>query len=311
MMQNQLNEKLKSITSDQFELFITKKKQVSKKREKHTTYNITQNLLKIIEKLNLLEIENAKERYYIFIGYCYEKAFRYNTILKYTNTLIQNDILDKNISIKIHKTKTMNRNTVILKSDYMKFVNYVFRHISKTNYPVILAITFGLRTFEILQFKISTLVALNSQQNEIDIYRKSTIIDVIKKWIPIYSKTAEDVIRIGLILYNLEYITYNDNAIDVILFPINSTTLVRRIKSLFLKATKKIMPEGMGIHTCRRMGATLMAEHTDNINAIKAFLQHSNINTTQKYIKKDYEKLKDEFNKITQEKIYDLTSLLK
>lgn len=311
--ERRINEYIDDMPSDFIQNFIRQKlpkpskhRQVLKRPAK-----IPMSLSKAVLDLKLLDEPSIERRIDLFVGYCRYKNYSYNTTSHYFNILKKNGFFGETTIVpdRMKFSDTGKPHTrIVSMNDFRAFVKYLHTDISLYNAPLLIAVYTGLRTSEILQFSTYTLYQLKTRQNPVAIKRKQTVvrdtnhddgfIDAIY-WQPVYNTHFGLFIENLITLFRIEYETFLETKINNKLFYITPKTMGNRIRSQYFNSVGKCAPNGFGIHSCRNMIAMLMAENTDNIVAIQEFLQHANLQTTQKYIKAQFTYTVKEFNRIT------------
>lgn len=244
---------------------------------------------KLIKKLNLQSIQDQNDRFTIVAGYLMSKNMSFNTAKTYIKQLKSYKILDKATkrlepSKFNHEVQTRSMNMATFKIYTNELINNNF---NKTFACLIFIIYTGLRYFELTQITAYTLLQLKNRENIISIYRKSTSQkNKIISWVPIYTKNFENIIDRFLILFEEEINLYTKHNQIFPLFTISNKSLNALFKSSLRSFANFNPPKGFGIHSIRNMSAELIANQTQNILPVKRFLQHSNIKTTEKYIRK-------------------------
>jgi len=294
-----------------------------------------------------MDEKSMSQRIKIFIGYCLYKNFSYNTTKRYFSILKNNNFFNESPNENENKNDISNNDSndsddnttqlepidhlrpnklsfvncghqhirIVSMSNFKTFIEYLHNNFSIYTAPILVAAYTGLRTFEILQFSTYTIYQLLNQQQPIAIKRKHTVIksydiDPIL-WQPIYNSHLNAFVEQLRDLYLDDYKIFLEMQINTKLFPVTPKTLGNRIKSLYFNAVNSIAPNGFGIHSCRNMIAMLMAENTENIFAIQQFLQHKNVKTTRQYIKADFSKTTQEFNRLTKYEFSNINKKLK
>lgn len=291
---------------------------------------ISRALQLIVTDLKLHEESNYDRRVEMFIGYCLYRNYALNTVRQYFNILKAHGVFgrgDEQSKLRLDSTVFIDRGRIhtriVSMDNFKKFVAHLHEKISEYTAPILLAVYTGLRTAEILQFSAYTLHQLLQRNPTISIKRKQTVIKVPPPpsppamttarqnqettnvdnhqiyWTPIYNTHLSMFINILIDLYRLQYDALIQSNQNSKLFYCTPKTLGNRIKHLYYNACGSAAPNGFGVHSCRNMIAQLMAENTDNIVAIQAFLQHHNINTTRQYIKADFTYTTNTFNRLT------------
>lgn len=80
------------------------------------------------------------------------------------------------------------------------------------------------------------------------------------------------------------------------LFLLTPSGLVRRMQSVFFRATGQRLPYGFGIHGNRTTAASLMVARNPNLISVSKFLQHKSLRTTRQYVRADVINLRKKFN---------------
>lgn len=314
----ELNKSLQHLTDEQIKSLFTKK--LPKYNNKPIKYglNVSHRVHDIIKLLHLPEIENVDERAKLFIHYCYEQKYSFNTVLRYFNETRSLGLFkgSKFRPKRIAFNKEIHIRVVDVPS-FVKFINFIHTDIDRYKIGTLLAYYTGLRNFEILQFTLFTLYQLKEKFVFItSINRKNTSKTDLNYWKPVYHSQLNNFIDILINLYKTEYDAFltegtETSKLNSRLFYFKPNTLVYRTKCLYFQATGKVLPFGFGIHGFRNMMATLLTRYTDSVPAIQQFLQHKSIKTTEKYIKTNIEEMKVEINRLTNEDFNQEMSKLK
>jgi integrase len=283
--------------------------------------NIPANLKQLINDISLFDEQNNKKRLILFISYCRYKNYSYNTVTRYVNILKSNGVFGtKELNVKLNKLSFGDSGKRHIRAvsinEFVQLCRYLHNNFSRYSAPILVAVYTGLRTFEILQWSTLTLHQLRERQSYVSVSRKQTVLlmrdgNNTEYWKPIYNTQLQHFINELLILYQEEYNLFVTKAINNRLFHVTSKTLVNRIRHLFYKATGVLPPFGFGIHSCRNMIATITAQTTNNISAIKTFLQHKNVITTKRYINADFTFMRKEFDRLTRTELSSLSKTLR
>lgn len=282
--------------------------------------DIPQGLQQAILDLKLYDESNFDKRVQMFIGYCLYMNYSVNTVNKYYRILRANRVFGRGkdeSKLRMDPTVFSDRGRVhtrlVSMDNFKKLTMHLHENLSQYTAPLLVAVYTGLRTSEILQFSAMTLHQLLMRNASVRIQRKQTVVRSSSSnnnntntttpdanyWQPIYNSHFIVFIDILIDLYRIQYdalITSNQNAK---LFHATPKTLANRIKHLYYNACGSAAPHGFGVHSCRNLIAQLMAENTDNIVAIQAFLQHRNLSTTRQYVKADFTHTTNTFNRLT------------
>lgn len=306
-----LNSILDDIPNTSFSKIIRKKlpKPNSKniKRKINNNLKIPNIIYKIVKSIKLLDEQDKEQRLRLFIGYCRHKNYSYNTTLTYINFLKKTDVINKQSNILPDKgmfNKDIHQR-VIDSDSFKKYFQYLLKHFTKFTSPLLFACYTGLRTMEILQVDTFILFQLLSKKQEVSVLRKNE-----QHWKPLYTNHFNNFIEQLSQLYSNCYNNALKNNMHVKLFNIHPSTLDRRMRLVYYKATNLQLPLGAGIHTHRYMIANLLADSTKNIEIVSAFLQHKSIETTQIYLKSKLLFIEKEFQTIVNKKFNNISKLL-
>lgn len=315
--EQKLNGILGTLSSEELSDII--RKPLPKPSKTRVLVNRPKKIPKVLENaivsLKLLDEPIMENRINIFIGYCKYKNYSYNTTMKYFSILKNNNIFisidddSEQSHLKPNKIAFIDNGQlhvrIVSMADFKTFALYLNQNLSQYCAPIAIAMYTGLRSSEILQFTTYTLYQLSEKQQSISVKRKQTVVTTLNPepiyWEPIYNTHLNMFIeKLTTEIFSDDYDSFLKNKINIKLFQLTPKTLGNRIRSLYFNATGKQAPHGFGIHSCRNMIAMLMAENSENIFAIQAFLQHKHAKTTRQYIKADYTYTTKEFNRLTQ-----------
>lgn len=276
--------------------------------------NIPRCLQAIVVDLKLHDEHDFDRRVQMFIGYCLYRNYSLNTVQRYFMVLKRHGVFGRGAqqsSIRPDPAVFSDRGRVhtriVSMENFKKLVWYLHQHLSQYTAPILIAVYTGLRTAEILQFTTYNLYQLSKRLAIISIKRKQTVVrdtgddngDNSIYWQPVYTSHLCLFIDILIALYQNQYDALLNNNQNSKLFYCTPKTLGNRIRHLYYNACDVAAPNGFGVHSCRNLIAQIIAQNTDNIVAIQAFLQHRNINTTRRYIKADFTKTSQTFNRLT------------
>lgn len=274
----------------------------------------------LIRDAALLDEPDPAKRMQLFIGFCRYRQYSYNTTLRYIHTLKARGVFGDNpndITVRPSKLAFADsgkrHERMISIADFVKMFKHLRDNFTKYYAPLLIAMYTGLRTFEILQFSTQTLHQLMSRQEYVSVLRKQTVITVNSEstyWRPVYTTRFTQFVDQLVELYRDEYRLYERHGINVPLFVLTPKTLVNRLRLLYFEITGHAPPHGFGIHSCRNVIATIMANETDNIASIQAFLQHRDIRTTQTYINTDLRFVRREYDRLTRNELREATNNL-
>lgn len=259
----------------------------------------------IVTGLSLLDEPDFERRAKIFIGYCRVRNYALNTTVRYFKIARQNGAFGPPgaaISVRPDPSAFTGRThtRIVCTENFIRLFKYLLGRWSEYTAPLLVAFYTGLRTMEILQFTGFTLYQLHDRQATVNVKRKQTVInDDPVYWRPVYTSHLLTFIDKLVELYGAEYAAYTRSSITVGLFYVTPKTLANRLRLAYYKANGSNPPLGFGIHSCRNMLASIMAETTKNLPAIQMFLQHKSVMTTRRYIKSDLKYIRDQFNRIT------------
>lgn len=265
---------------------------------------VTKAVNSIVTDLSLLDEPDYERRAKMFIGYCRVRNYALNTVIRYFSIARQNGVFGPAgaVSIKPDPSAFTGRThtRIVSTENFTRLFKYLLDRWSEYTAPLLVAFYTGLRTMEILQFTGFTLYQLQTRQLTVNVKRKQTVInDEPIYWRPVYTTHLQTFIDKLVELYSAEYAAYTDSSITVGLFYVTPKTLANRIRLAYYKANGSSPPLGFGIHSCRNMLASIMAETSKNLPAIQLFLQHESVTTTKRYIKTDFKYIRDQFNRIT------------
>lgn len=283
--------------------------------------NIPKTVTKIINDTKLMDEVDPLARMYIFLGYCRWKRYSYLTVKRYLKIARRHgafgpDLAQAGSRLPVSPDPTVFtgrlHTRVVSRESYVKLFEFLKSNLSRFYAPILLPFYTALRTREILQFDSCTLHQLQGQQQTVNIKRKQTS---PKKhevlWKPTYIKDFIVLVHQLLDLYKDEYEAYRDNGVSVPLFHVTPKTLNNRIRCAYSMANPGLTaPLGFGIHSCRNMMGSFMAEATKNLHNVQTFLQHSSLKTTSQYIKTNFAFLREQFDRITDQAFSSIISEL-
>lgn len=258
----------------------------------------------IVTELCLLDEPDYERRAKMFIGYCRVRNYALNTVIRYFKIARQTGVFGPPGAVSIQPDPSVftgrTHTRIVSTENFTRLFKYLLDNWSEYTAPLLVAFYTGLRTMEILQFTSFTLYQLQTRQHTVNVKRKQTVInDEPIYWRPIYTTHLQMFVDKLVELYSAEYAAYTDSSITVSLFYVTPKTLANRIRLAYYKANGSSPPLGFGIHSCRNMLASIMAETSKNLPAIQLFLQHKSVETTKRYIKTDFKYIRDQFNRIT------------
>lgn len=317
--EEELNRLLGNASENVMRKLIRKKLPDPSKVKLKITYSVPKGLDAAIRKIGILDEPDPRRRMRLFVGYCLDKNYTYNTTIRYINVLKSNKILgtdqvnEENLMPDkfIFSEKGRPHTRIVSIDRFVKLINYLHRNFSAYTAPLLVAYYTGLRNFEILQWSTVTLYQLKRRQTQVSIKRKNTLIrreSDTNYWEPVYTSHLNRFVDNLIELYQDQYNQLLENSIKVKLFLVLPNTLVNRVRECYYAANNQYPPLGFGIHSYRNMMATLMSQNTDNITAIQTFLQHRSIETTRQYINADFTHTKNEFDRLTK---YHLSGISK
>lgn len=308
----ELNEFFNSLPPESFEKLLTKRSLIpSRKRQtiKNKVVIVPPNLKSSITTLRLLDEQSYERRAEIFIGYCLYKEHTYNTAVRYFSILKRNNVFGTDpINLKPCKIAFANSGKphvrVVSMDDFVTFIRYLNKNLSRYTAPILLGAHTCLRTNEILQFTTQTLFELTSRRQTVSIRLKQTIVKPDSnqhlQWRPVYNTHLNIFVKNLIALYYEEYAVFIKSGVNSHLFDITPKTISNRTKSLYFNAVGNHAPPGFSNHSIRNMIAMLMARKTDNIIAIQRLLNHHTVKTTRRYIREDFQdKARKEMERLT------------
>lgn len=258
-------------------------------------------IIKLINKNDLLSIINRDERAKIFLKSLYVKGLKSSTVIKYFNllkpVLFENTTIAPNSLIfdDNYKREIQYRGSNIEK--IKDFINYVKFQVEDSNYykwPILISSYSGLRINEVCNIKMSHLDKLLKHDPIIPLKTKNN-----KDWEVTYYEEFEKVIKLAILAVNDKYNLYINNFIDTKLFPYTTQALHYKIKYFYLRANNEHPPMGFGLHNIRYYLATIMYNATDKIEISQALLGHKSQKTTERYIKQDATRRKQELDDLS------------
>lgn len=306
--ENKLNSLLDTVPADEAAKIIQRALPTpSKKRfvtRRTSPLPLTKTVNSIVTKLSLLDEPDFENRAKMFIGYCRVRNYALNTTVRYFKIAQQNGAFGPPGAVSIRPDPSAftgrTHTRIVSTENFTRTFKYLLNRWSEYTAPLLVAFYTGLRTMEILQFTGFTLYQLQNRQPSVNVKRKQTVIsDEPVYWRPVYTTHLTMFIDRLTELYGDEYEAYTRSSISVGLFYVTPKTLANRLRLAYYKANGSSPPLGFGIHSCRNMLASIMAETTKNLPAIQLFLQHQSVKTTERYIKTDLKYIRDQFNRIT------------
>lgn len=273
-----------------------------------------ENLVKIVDLLELTSIKDCNERAKLFIGFCHSQNYTNSTTKLYFDELRRAGIFESSTLRPNHKifgNRGTTHTRMCSRDDFKIFYKYLSDNMNETVAPLMLPVVTGLRSFEVVQLDTNHLKQLLNQETVVDLKRKNTKTDRdALLWEPTYTTFLIKFIKLLSIMF-AETISLSEKMEKPIkLFNITRQTLNIRFRTYFYRATDTYPPHGFGVHSCRNMIATEMAATSDNIAAIQKYLQHSQIETTQRYIKSDFNHTTQQFNKLTRDKFQNVQYIM-
>lgn len=305
--ENKINQVLDDVPDVVISEVIRRKLPTPSTRKRRMVYPLAGQLATAVRELGLLDEPNYEKRARMFVAYCRYRGYAYNTATRYHRILDSNGLFGPANTVMPSKfafadSGRRHRRVVSIDS-FVRMARYLHDNFSRYTAPLLVALYTGLRTFEILQWSTLTLEQLNTRQVYVSISRKQTVrttqSDEPEFWRPIYTTRFVQFVSQMLELYRPEYEKYVNTGIMVRLFYVTNATLVNRIRQIYYECNDHYPPHGFGVHSCRNMIAMLMAQNTENITAIQAFLQHRRADTTRTYVGADFTHVTAEFNRIT------------
>lgn len=261
---------------------------------------------RIIQELGLLDVDDVELRAKLFIGYMRSRDLAYNTAQKYYASACRLGIFDDperdTTRLRLDPTAFEGRihTRIMSVESYVKLYAYLTERWSEYTAPLLLAFHTGLRTMEVLQFTTHTLYQLSRRDTVVDIVRKRTVQRAKPfLWQPIYDTYTIQFVEKLKNLYSPNFNEYTTSGINTKLFHVTPRTLINRLRTAFYLANGFLADRGIGLHTCRYMHANMMAVKSKNLDAIRAFLQHKSLKTTQRYLRNDLSYASKKFNEIT------------
>lgn len=269
---------------------------------------------KIIDYLQLMQIDGYDRRAEVFIGYCKMENYSDSTTQLYFEMIRKaGHFGDTELrpDHKIFGPRGHPHTRVCSRAEFALFFEYLNQNLNETTAPLLLPVLTGLRSFEVIQLDTRHVQQLLDGQEEIELLRKNTSPSKERiLWQPTYSTHLMDfVVALNTMYEPLIQVSLQLNT-PQLLFPIKRQTLNARFRAYFYRATGVVPPHGFGVHSCRNMLAAEMAATSDNITAIQKYLQHSHFKTTQKYIKSDFTHTSEQFNKLTNHKFATLQNII-
>lgn len=268
---------------------------------KPTKSKIPLSIVKVIYKNNLLSIEDRNERAVLFLKALYLKGLKSNTVIRYFNLL--KPVLFENTTVV--------PNSLVFDDNYTRpvqyrggnigkikqFINYVKYQVSATcphKWPILISSYSGLRINEVCNIKMSHLSQLLNRDPIIPLKTKNN-----KDWEVVYYDEFEKLINIVILANKERYDLYVEKYIDSLLYPYTTQTLHVNVQHFYLLANNEHAPMGFGLHSIRYYLATIMYERTNKIEVSQTLLGHAQQRTTERYIKQDASRRKDELNALS------------
>lgn len=270
----------------------------------------------IVTGLRLLDEPDYERRAKIFIGYCRVRGYAVNTVKRYFMLARQAGAFGPPGAVSIRPDPSVftgrTHTRVVSEADFAGLFRYLRERWSEYTAPLLVACYTGLRTMEILQFTGFTLHQLAARQPTVNVKRKQTAIngDDPIFWRPVYTTHLQTFVKRLVELYRAEYEAYGSGAVNVSLFYVTPKTLANRIRLAYYKANGTCPPLGFGVHSCRNMLASAMAETSRCLPAMQTFLQHKSMTTTARYVKTDLKYVREQFDSITGRTFADVRSNL-
>lgn len=315
--ENKINQVLDSVPDAVLSAVVRRRLPQPSTRKRRAVYPL-KHLEPMVRYLGLLDETDFDKRAQIFIAYCRYRGYAYNTAMRYYRVLDSNGLFGPNNTVLPNKFAFSEsgrlHHRVVSVESFVRMGRYMHDNFSRYTAPLLVALYTGLRTFEILQWSTLTLEQLNTRQEYVSVSRKQTVrttnSDEPEFWRPIYSTRFVQFVSQMLQLYRPEYEKYVKTGIMVRLFYVTNSTLVNRIRQIYYASNGHFPPFGFGVHSCRNMIATLMAQNTENITSIQTFLQHRHASTTRSYVKADFSHVTEEFNRITDQEFANVRANL-
>lgn len=314
--ERRLNEALETASSEALRNAVRRRlPPTSRRREVFSRpENVPESLRRAMRDIGLLDETDPERRVRLFTGYCRYRNYTYNTVLRYFKILRTNGAFDGCGTLRPDRLAFVDsgraHERAIDMASFARLVAHLNENFSRYTAPLLVAVHTGLRVFEILQWSAMTILQLRRRELVVSIARKRTFLSVDadpdtdkEYWRPVYTTHLQHFVDQMERLYAEELRALREHGADVKLFPVTHRTLVNRIRQAFLESNGFAAPRGFGVHSCRNMIATLMARNTDNIVAIRSFLQHRNVSTTRRYVNADFRHMRAEFDRLTRNEL--------
>lgn len=304
--ENKLNALLDSVSAEEASKIIQRAlPEPSKKRpvlRRGGTAPTSTTVNRIVTELGLLDEPDYERRAKVFIGYCRVRDYAINTVKQYFKIARQRGTFGPPGAVAIRPDPSVfsgRTHTRIVRTDnFVRLFEFLTDAWSEYTAPLLVAFYTGLRTMEILQFTGFTLHQLLARQPTVNVKRKQTAVsDEPVYWRPVYTTHLRRFVDKLALLYASELEAHA--SANVSLFYVTPKTLANRIRLAYYKANGSCPPLGFGVHSCRNMLASIMADTSKCLPAIQLFLQHKSPKTTNRYIKTDLKYIRDQFNRIT------------
>lgn len=306
--ENKLNALLDSVSAEEASKIIQRalpepsKRRPIVRRGGSTPNSTTVN--RIVIELGLLDEPDYERRAKVFIGYCRVRDYAINTVKQYFKIARQLGTFGPPGAVSIRPDPSVfsgrTHTRIVSNENFVSLFKFLMDGWSEYTAPLLVAFYTGLRTMEILQFTGFTLHQLLARQPTVNVKRKQTAVsDEPVYWRPVYTTYLRRLVDKLALLYASELEAYASASANVSLFYVTPKTLANRIRLAYYKANGSCPPLGFGVHSCRNMLASIMAETSKCLPAIQLFLQHKSPKTTNRYIKTDLNYIRDQFNRIT------------
>lgn len=267
---------------------------------------IAKYILKIIYDYDLLNVSDENERAKIFLHHMHGKRMTGKTIARHYKALkptyFPNATIEPN-RLAFDKLASGQRRGV--DHNFKVFVTYLesLHELEPDNryvWPFLFSLYTALRLSELLNLRISHLMALTRHDAIINLPRKYS-----PEWAPVYG-TKFDKLVMNLVELNKDDVTnYVKNGHDAILFKVGKPrNLHFHFKNFYRLATGKEPYLGLGVHSFRYNMASCL-NNIGQIELARVVLGHKSVKTTNKYINKNGNDLHDKLeNILTKEKFY-------
>lgn len=272
-------------------------------RERHPlkvsrTRKLPRVLSDFVERFELLNISSHDDRLRIFIGWCKKSRYSRNTAMTYLSRMRSAGIIDPDKSERVRiEPETFTDNTsreqsrVITVDSFKKLVSLIMheRPITRYTVPFVIAILTALRPSEIHRFTTVTLDELRREKKIVSIYLKQTVVNEEKPnyWRPVYTEQLRQLVTLLCDnIYAEEYhLLYIQRKIETPLVTESLNTLRRRLRMLYYEANGTPPPSGFGIHTIRKMMASLLNQKSKNPMNVMQLLNHRSERQIKTYVK--------------------------